>query len=127
MDRPPVEQLKGKHILLVDDHPGMSDLLTKLLARYQVRVSDANCGNKALNEIEHEPPDLILLDLNLPDMNGLEIVTRVRQNENTKSLPILVVSASSSEEQNCLGMGCGFLLKPFHPSDLVTLIARIVN
>jgi DNA-binding response OmpR family regulator len=90
-------------------------------------VSDANCGNKALNQIQQKAPDLILLDLNLPDMNGLEIVTRVRQNKNTKSLPILIVSASPYEEQDCLRMECDFLPKPFHVLDLVTRIARIVN
>ena len=124
---PDVEKLKGKHILLVEDHPDFSDVLTRLLAHYEVRVSDANCGNKALTKIEQEAPDLILLDLTLPDMNGFEIVTRVRQNENTKSLPILIVSASLGEEQNCLRMGCDFLLKPCHMSELVTRIAKIVN
>jgi DNA-binding response OmpR family regulator len=123
-----IEKLKGKHILLVEDHHDLAEMLTKLLADHDVRVSDVNSGNKALSEIEKERPDLILLDLNLPDMNGLGVVTRVRQNDKTKFLPILVVTASPYEKQNCLRAGCSdFIQKPFHPSDLLNRIAMLVD
>src|SRR5947208_14681096 len=82
--KPFIENLKRKNILIVEDHPSLADILRRIITTYGARVSYVDSGNKALTQVKRKPPDLILLDLNLPDMDGLEVATRLRQNENTK-------------------------------------------
>jgi DNA-binding response OmpR family regulator len=72
---------KGKHILIVEDDSHLADILARLAQRYGIRVSHAESGTKALDAIKQELPDFILLDLGLPDMSGLAVVTRVRRDE----------------------------------------------
>src|SRR5262245_30708349 len=85
------KKLQGKRILVVEDYPLISELLKDLLSRY-CYPSEAHSGRDALEQIEHETPDVILLDLCLPDISGLEVARVVRQNEKTKSIPILAMS-----------------------------------
>jgi DNA-binding response OmpR family regulator len=115
--------LKRNHILIVEDNLSMANMLAQLIEHHAIRASQSQSGNDALVKIEHEPPDLILLDLGLRDMNGLELATDVRRNEKTKSIPILVISGTPEQEDDCLKRGCnGFLLKPFALSELLTRI-----
>jgi CheY-like chemotaxis protein len=85
--KPDTKKLQGKRILVVEDHPSLSKILTLVLRRYG-HPSQAHSGKDALEQIEHKAPDLILLDLSLPDMNGLEIARLVRRNEKTSRIPI---------------------------------------
>lgn len=80
---PNIKKLQGKRILIVDDQPFISEILTDLLSRYD-HPSQANTGRDALEQIKQKTPDIILLDLSLPDMNGLEVIRLVRRNEKTR-------------------------------------------
>ena len=126
--KPNTKKLQGKRILVVEDHPSVSEILTDLLRSY-CHASNADSGRDALEQIEHKAPDVILLDLNLPDMNGLEVVRLVRQNQKTSRTPILAMSGSCStmDKIKCLEMGCNdFIHKPFSvPTLLVRLSALI--
>src|SRR5262249_21071618 len=120
--KPATKKLQGKRILVVEDQPSVSEILAKLLRPYGY-PSQANSAKEALEEIEHKAPDVILLDLSLPDMNGLEVARLVRRNEKTSRIPILAMSGSSMDYKKCFEMGCNdFIPKPFSIS---TLLARL--
>jgi CheY-like chemotaxis protein len=108
-----IKKLRDKHILVVEDYPFLSETLTTLLTRFD-QPSHADSGQEALKQIEQKRPDILLLDLSLPDMNGLELVKLLRQRKKTKSIPILAMSASRMDKPNCFRTGCDeFILKPF--------------
>jgi two-component system, chemotaxis family, chemotaxis protein CheY len=120
--KPNTKKLQGKQILVVEDEPLVSELLTDLLRLYD-HPSQANSGKDALEQIKHRAPDVILLDLNLPDMNGLEIAKFVRRNEKTSHIPILAMSGDPMDKSKCLEMGCNdFIQKPF---TVATLLVRL--
>ncbi len=113
------KKLQGKHILVVEDYVMMGNLLVDLLRHYD-HASLARSGREALWELKREPPDVILLDMLLPDMTGLEVVRAVRQNKKTKSIPILAMSGLLGEKNKCLKAGCdGFITKPFETEQLL--------
>jgi CheY-like chemotaxis protein len=119
-------KLKGKHILIVEDHPLMGELLTDLLKMYD-HASHAPSGKEALKQIEQQTPDIILLDLTLPDVSGLELTRIIRRNKKTKSTPILAMSGHPSNRE-CLEAGCNdFIRKPFSTEDLLDHLARLVS
>jgi CheY-like chemotaxis protein len=74
--KPNTKKLQAKRILVVEDHPSVSEILTDLLRSY-CHASNADSGRDALEQIEHKAPDVILLDLSLPDMHGLEVARLV--------------------------------------------------
>ena len=124
--KPNTEKLKDKRILVVEDEPLVSEILMYLLRRYD-HPSQAHSGKDALEQIKHKAPDVILLDLNLPDMNGLEIARLVRRDEKTSRIPILAISGSPLDEKKCLQMGCNdFIHKPFSVSTLMVRLSALI-
>ena len=118
--------LKGKHILVVEDHPVMGEILTTLLKSYD-HACHARSGKEALKQIEQQTPDIILLDLTLPDTNGLELARIIRRTKKTKSTPILAMSGHASSKES-LNAGCNdFIRKPFSTEDLLDHLARLVS
>jgi CheY-like chemotaxis protein len=121
------EKLQGKRILVVEDQPLVSEILTDVLRRYD-HPSQAHSGKDALKQIKHKAPDVILLDLSLPDMNGLEVARLVRRNEKTTRIPILAMSGSPMDEKKCLQMGCNdFIHKPFSVSTLLVRLSALIS
>ena len=121
------KKLQGKRILVVEDDPLISELLNDLLSRYGY-PSQAHSGRDALEQIKRKVPDAILLDLSLPDMNGLEVARVVRQSEKTKSIPILAMSGTPMNKKKCLEMGCNdFILKPFGVSSLLVGLLQLIS
>ena len=124
----PADKLKGKDILIVEDQPGLAEMLSWTLSHFGMRVSAADLGAKALDQLQEQTPDVILLDLMLPDMDGLEIVRFVRGDARLKDVPIIVMTASFGRREECLGSGCNdFLAKPFNPEMLVGRIAALLS
>ena len=124
--KPNTKKLLGKRILVVEDQPLVSELLIDLLGRYD-HPSQASSGREALEQIKQKAPDVILLDLSLPDINGLEVVRLVRQNEKTRPIPILAMSGSPIDKANCLKIGCNdFILKPFSGSSLLVRLSALI-
>lgn len=120
------QKLKGKRILVVEDHDLMSRLLVDVL-RYYDHASDARSGREALDKIQRELPSIILLDISLPDMSGLEVARFVRRNKRTASIPILAMSASADEKDKCLEAGCNsFILKPFDIEQLLKQLTALL-
>ena len=123
-----------KCILCVEDEPEMIDLMRLILGRRGFEVKGATGGIEGLNMIRQEPPDLILLDLMMPDMDGYEVTRRLRQNPSTLQTPILMFTAKTQLDDKVIGFEVGandYLTKPTHPSELQarvkTLLARVNN
>jgi CheY-like chemotaxis protein len=124
--KPNTKKLQGKRILVVEDQPLVSELLTDLLRLYD-HPSQAKSGKDALEQIKQRAPDVILLDVNLPDMNGLEVARLVRENEKTSRIPILAMSANPMDKRKCLEMGCNdFIRKPFSASTLLVRLSALI-
>ena len=119
------KKLKGQHILVVADHPFVGEILTGLSTLFD-QPSHVNSAKDALKQIEQKRPDIILLDLSLPDMNGLEFAKLLRRNRKTRSIPILAMSASRMDKRKWLEAGCNdFILKPFSTSTLLTRLSKL--
>lgn len=115
----------GKRLLVVEDHSSVGEILINLLKHY-CDPSHANSGKQALEQIKRNPPDVILLDLCLPDMSGLDVARRLRRSQNT--IPILAMSATPLDRKKCLQVGCNdFLLKPFSISTLLARLSGLIH
>ena len=118
----------NKHILVVDDDPAILIILRDRLRSYGYTVTTAYDGRAALESIKKEEPDCVLLDLEMPEMSGFEVLEVLGRTHS--HLPVLVVTASASKPsaKKALEAGAtGYILKPFDPGTLKTEVARILN
>src|ERR1700730_10769449 len=109
-------------ILLVDDEPSIQKGLTLLLASRGYEVESAMTGYAALKALDELPPDLILLDLGLPDLEGSEVCRRVRE---ASQVPIIVLSARGSDADKIAALDQGaddYVTKPFSPEEFLARI-----
>jgi CheY-like chemotaxis protein len=121
------KKFQCKRILIVEDHSLISETLIDLLKRYG-HPYHAHTGSDALQQIKKKAPDLILLDLSLPDMHGLELAKMLHGNAKTNSIPILAMSASRMNKEKCLQMGCNdFILKAFSVSSLLVRLFALIS
>ena len=109
-------------VLVVDDEPDMVELLTVNLRHAGFEVATAGDGTAALRQVHMRMPDLVLLDLRLPGMSGLEVCQQLRSDPATARLPIIIVSGRTTENDRVLGLELGaddYVTKPFSPRELV--------
>ncbi len=119
-----------QRILVVDDSEDMRDLLQRLLERAGYRVVVAQDGQASLTQAKRHHPDLILMDLSLPDMDGWEAVRHLRKRREFGTIPILAVTAHVSpfEEDRAMAAGCtAHLGKPFDTRVLLQEVARLLT
>lgn len=112
-------------VLLVDDQPGNLKVLLELLKEHRFRVYVADSGERALSTLDNIAPDLILLDVMMPGMNGFETCQRIRQNEKQATIPIIFMTALDDVEDKLAGFEAGgvdYITKPFQR---VEVLARI--
>jgi CheY-like chemotaxis protein len=122
------DKVKGKSVLIVEDHADLAEVLTTMLARYGMHVSHAESGGKALQQLEQNVTDIILLDMSLPDMDGLDVIAAVRHNDKLSHIPIIAITGAWEKREPCLRRGCdGFLLKPFDAVGLVSRLSALVH
>lgn len=120
-----VERFMSASILVVDDDSQVAELLVRLLSREGYAVRVASDGYQALAEISCNPPDLVLLDVTMPGLNGFEVCRQIKANEQTALIPVTMLTALDAREHRTIGIEAGaddFLTKPF---DYSTLRARI--
>ena len=124
----------AEKILIVDDDVDTLRLVGIMLQRQGYQISAATNGQMGLNKAEEEKPDLILLDVMMPDMDGYEVTRRLRQNPATTKIPILMFTAKAQLDDKVTGFESGaddYLTKPTHPSELQThvkaLLARAIE
>ncbi|MCA1993367.1 MAG: response regulator [Coleofasciculus sp. S288] len=115
------------NILAVDDTPTNLSLLTEILAKQGYKVRVATSGNLALKSVELAPPDLILLDIRMPEMDGYEVCERLKGDERTKDIPVVFISASDEVFNKVKAFSVGgvdYITKPFQ---LAEVVARVEN
>jgi two-component system chemotaxis response regulator CheY len=110
-------------ILIVEDSPTMRSLITSSLEGLEgpVKILEVASGFEALRHLPRQRFDLIVTDINMPDINGLELVSFVKSNEAYRDIPLVIVSTEGSERDREKGMELGanaYLVKPFEPEDL---------
>ena len=114
-------------ILVVDDEHNIADLVELYLAREGYRIRKADTGAAALTAAEREHPRLVVLDVGLPDMSGLDVCTRLRA---TSKVPVIFLTARDSEVDRVLGLELGgddYLTKPFSPAELVARVKAVLR
>ena len=119
-----------QRILVVEDDHAMSRLLKSLLelSGYEVHVEDS--GAAGLNYAAEKQPDLVILDLRLPDINGYEVCRKLRQFSNSWSMPILMFTGMDKPADQLRGFAFGadaYLTKPCHPPDLLRTISLLLG
>jgi DNA-binding response OmpR family regulator len=120
----------SKKILVADDEPNIVTALEFLLQRngYDVRV--ARNGEEALNAIERDPPDLVLLDIMMPIKSGYEVCRRIRERPEWGHMKVVMLSAKGRDVEVAKGMGMGadlYVTKPFSTRDLIDKIRNLVG
>ena len=120
-----------KCILCVEDEPEMIDLIRLILGRRGFDVKGAAGGVEGLKMIRQEMPDLVLLDLMMPDMDGWEVYQQMKADEKTKSIPVIVVTAKAQSIDRVLGLNIAkvddYIAKPFSPQDLMNSVERVLK
>ncbi len=112
-------------ILVVDDQPINVQLLKRKLERERMQVTAAYSGQEALDLVRQEKPDLILLDVMMPEMDGIQVCQRLQADEETRSIPIIFVTARNSKEGKLEGLGVGAVDYITKPIDLDETLARV--
>jgi len=120
-----------KCILCVEDEPEMIDLMKLILSRRGFDVKGAGGGKIGLEMIRNEHPDLVLLDLMMPDMDGWEVYQQLKADEQTRGIPVIIVTAKAQSIDRVLGLQIAkvddYISKPFSPQDLVASIEKVLQ
>ncbi|MCC6297757.1 MAG: response regulator [Anaerolineales bacterium] len=122
---------KTKSILCIEDETEMIDLMRLILGRRGYEVRGAASGIEGLKMIRAEKPDLILLDLMMPEMDGWEVYQQLKAEEKTKHIPVIVVTAKAQSIDRVLGLHIAkvddYIAKPFSPQELLTSVEKILK
>jgi len=121
---------QGKRILAVDDERHIVRLIQVNLERAGYQVATAFDGSEALKKVEAEKPDLIVLDVMMPRMDGFEVLKRLQANPDTRGIPVIMLTAKAQDADVFRGWSSGvsaYLTKPFNPLELVTFVRRILS
>jgi two-component system, OmpR family, response regulator VicR len=120
----------SKMILCIEDEPEMIDLIRLILSRRGFDIRGANGGKEGLEIIRKEHPDLILLDLMMPEMDGWEVYQQVKADEATKTIPVIVVTAKAQSIDKVLGLHIAkvddYIAKPFSPQELLASVDKVL-
>ncbi|MFY9342799.1 MAG: response regulator transcription factor [Planctomycetota bacterium] len=117
-------------ILVVEDEPDILEVIQYNLEREGHKVIACRDGEQGLSRARTDDPDLILLDLMLPHMDGIEVCRRVKADPVTRAIPIIMVTAKGEESDVVLGLGMGaddYLTKPFSPRELIARVAVVLR
>jgi len=121
-------------ILVVEDSPSMRSYLTNMIAggaeEFDLEIVEASSGFEALKTLPHHRFDAILTDINMPDINGLELVSFLKNHPLYKSIPIMVISTEASEEDRKRAAALGaeeYLVKPFATDDLMSKVRKLLG
>ena len=122
--------MSNRHVLVVDDNPTNLKLVSDLLDWFGYRVSAAMDAGQALEAIRRKAPDLILMDIGLPDMDGLTLARQLKTDEKTKQIRIVAVTACAmkGDEQRALDAGCdAYIAKPINTRTLRSQLAQCLQ
>lgn len=120
-----------KKILIAEDSHAMRSLLISTIETLDgFEIVEAANGFEALRLLPREKVDLVITDINMPDINGLELIRYIRNNSNYEKIPLFIISTESSEKDLAKGLALGaneYLVKPFNPADLQKLLLKYLG
>ncbi len=119
----------AKRILIVDDSTSMRGMIRSALRAGSFEVIEAANGPEALTMLDRQEVDLIITDMNMPDMDGISLVKAIRQRPATKVTPVLVLTTESGVELKQAGRAAGatgWIVKPFSPQQLVQVVDKVL-
>src|SRR5512134_2778578 len=114
-----------EEILVVDDTPASLRLLTELLAKEGYRIRPASDGALALKSVAAKAPDLILLDVSMPEMDGYEVCRRLKADEKSSGIPVIFISSFGDTQQKLAGFKAGgvdYITKPFQAEEVLARV-----
>jgi CheY-like chemotaxis protein len=116
-------------ILVAEDHPTMRQVLRLILEAEGHAIEETADGTEALERIHREPPDLLLLDLHLPGLDGSAVLEALQRDPPTSAVAVIVISAAGPEARpEALRLGASaFVTKPFAPAELVATVRRVLG
>jgi two-component system, OmpR family, alkaline phosphatase synthesis response regulator PhoP len=124
------EAERTRHVLVADDEPHIGRIIKMKLEQGPFRVTLAFDGKEALDILEREDVDLVLLDLMMPHLSGLDVLGRMRSDDRWRSLPCIILTAAGQESQHQRALELGaddFLTKPFSPKKLYARTAALAG
>ena len=121
----------GKLVVCIEDEQEMIDLVQLILGRRGFKVEGANGGLEGLEKVRQTKPDLVLLDLMMPDMDGWEVYQRMKSDEELRDIPVIVVTAKAQSIDKVLGLHIAkvddYITKPFGPQELLESVEKILG
>ena len=123
--------MNGKLVVCIEDEQEMIDLVQLILGRRGFEVEGANGGLEGLEKVQEKKPDLVLLDLMMPDMDGWEVYQRMKSDEDLREIPVIVVTAKAQSIDKVLGLHIAkvddYITKPFGPQELLESVEKILG
>lgn len=119
-----------RRVVYIEDEQEMIDLVKLILTRKGYHVTGADGGREGLNIIRKDPPDLVLLDLMMPDMDGWDVYQQMKADDLTRRIPVIVVTAKAQNIDKVLGLHIAkvddYISKPFSPQELLDSVERVL-
>lgn len=126
-----MDETLGRNILCVEDEPEMIDLIRLILSRKGFNVQGAAGGVEGIRLIRELRPDLVLLDLMMPDMDGWEVYQQMKADAALRDIPVIVVTAKAQNIDKVLGLHIAkvddYIAKPFSPQELLESVERVFS
>ena len=120
----------AKRVLLAEDEANIAESITFLLERAGFEVTVENDGRKALDSVMAHAPDVLVLDVMLPGLDGYEILRTLRADRRGESLPVLMLTAKGQREDREMALKCGadlFMTKPFSNAEIVSAVRKLAH
>lgn len=118
-------------VLCVDDEPGVVELISLILQPQNIQVDGATGGREALETMRQNPPDVVMLDIMMPDIDGWDVYHQMRADANLKDIPVIVVTARNSSFEEIIAREragvSDYVTKPFVPNDLRQSLAKVMK
>ena len=120
-----------QRVVYIEDEQEMIDLVRLILNRRGFEIIGANGGRDGLDTVRHLVPDLVLLDLMMPDMDGWDVYQQMKADETTQDIPVIVVTAKAQSIDKVLGLHIAkvddYVTKPFGPQELLQSVERVLS
>jgi DNA-binding response OmpR family regulator len=126
-----MDKTSFKQVVCVEDDPEMIELIRLILSRRSVQVHGAAGGEEGLKMVRDMHPDLVLLDLMMPNMDGWEVYQQMKSDESIRDIPVIIVTAKAQNIDKVLGLHIAkvddYIAKPFSPQELMDSVEKVLS